>query len=230
MSKENLDYFLNYYKGKGVNFYMKKDDNLKIKEKTKVENKDIKTLNYENLDKLKEIVLDCKKCGLSKLRNKVVFGEGNVNADLLFIGEGPGEEEDKTGRPFVGRAGKLLTKIIEAMHLTRDDVFIANIVKCRPPGNRNPKDEEIKACYPYLANQILLIKPKIIVTLGSPATCTMFNDKIKISKIRGQFFDWKDGIKLLPTYHPAYLLRNPKEKKAVWEDMKKVMNFLDIKV
>jgi uracil-DNA glycosylase len=230
MGKENLDYFLEYYKNKGVNFYMKKDEKLNFKKKKIEDSEDINISNYENLDKLKEIVLDCKKCELSKFRNKVVFGEGNPNAKLLFIGEGPGEEEDKTGRPFVGRAGKLLTKIIEAMELTRDDVFIANIVKCRPPGNRNPKDEEIKACYPYLANQILLIKPKIIVTLGSPATCTMFNDKIKISKIRGQFFDWKDGIKLLPTYHPAYLLRNPKEKKAVWEDMKKVMNFLDIKV
>jgi uracil-DNA glycosylase len=178
------------------------------------------------LDDVRANIGDCKKCGLCEFRNNIVFGEGDPNANLMFIGEGPGREEDATGRPFVGRAGQLLTKIIEAMNLKREDVYIANIVKCRPPANRTPLEEEIKSCAPYLMDQIKVIKPKVIVTLGSPATCTLLNEKIKISAIRGTFYDWNEGVKLMPTFHPAYLLRNPNDKRLVWEDMKKVIAFI----
>jgi len=178
------------------------------------------------LDDVRANIGDCKKCRLCEFRTNIVFGEGDPNAKLMFIGEGPGQEEDQTGRPFVGRAGQLLTKIIEAMGLKREDVYIANIVKCRPPANRTPLEDEIVSCAPYLMQQIKVIKPKIIISLGSPATCTMLNEKIKISAIRGTFYDWKDGIKLLPTFHPAYLLRNPNDKKLVWEDVQKVIPLL----
>jgi len=184
---------------------------------------------FASLDEVKTFIGDCKKCRLHELRKNIVVGEGNPNATLMFIGEGPGEDEDNSGRPFIGRAGQLLTKIIEAMKLKRDDVYIANIVKCRPPNNRTPSDDEVISCSPYLMKQISVIKPKVIVTLGAPSTCTLFNQKIKISSVRGRFYDWKDGIKLMPTFHPAYLLRNPVDKKLVWEDMQKVMEFLNIK-
>ena len=184
---------------------------------------------FTSLDEVRTFIGDCKKCRLHELRKNIVVGEGNPNAALMFIGEGPGEDEDNSGRPFVGRAGQLLTKIIEAMKLKREDVYIANIVKCRPPNNRTPSEDEIISCAPYLMKQISVLKPKIIVTLGAPSTCTLFNQKIKISAVRGQFYDWKDGIKLMPTFHPAYLLRNPIDKKLVWEDMQKVMEFLGIK-
>lgn len=192
----------------------------------------LKTVDCSNIKSLEEIracIGDCKRCRLSEARTNIVFGEGNTNADLMFVGEGPGQDEDQTGRPFVGRAGQLLTKIIEAMKLKREDVYIANIVKCRPPGNRTPVDDEIMTCSPFLMSQIKMIKPKVIVSLGSPSTCTLLNEKIKITAIRGTFYDWKDGIKLMPTFHPAYLLRNYSEenRRSVWSDMQKVMAFLD---
>ncbi|MFH1222882.1 MAG: uracil-DNA glycosylase [Pseudomonadota bacterium] len=181
---------------------------------------------FTTLDEVKAHVGVCKKCRLNECRKTIVFGEGAPQAKLMFIGEGPGQDEDETGRPFVGRAGQLLTKIIEAMGLKREDVYIANIVKCRPPANRTPADDEIIACAPYLAEQISVIKPKVIVALGAPATCTLFNRKIKISEMRGKFYDWMNGVKLMPTFHPAYLLRNPVDKKLVWDDMKKVMELM----
>jgi DNA polymerase len=187
------------------------------------------TEKFNSLDEVKSYIGDCRKCRLHELRKNIVVGEGNPNAKLMFIGEGPGEDEDNSGRPFVGRAGQLLTKIIEAMKLTRDDVYIANIVKCRPPNNRAPSEDEVIGCVPYLMKQISVLKPKVIVTLGASSTCALFNQKVKISAVRGNFYDWKDGIKLLPTFHPAYLLRNPIDKKLVWEDMQKVMEFLSIK-
>ena len=184
--------------------------------------------NYSSMDELSEKLKKCKKCSLSKLRKNVVIGEGSIKADLMFIGEAPGETEDKTGLPFVGRAGKLLTKIIEAMHLSREKVYIANIVKCRPPGNRNPQEEEVNDCFPYLLEQISLIKPKIIVVLGAVALKSLLkNKKLSITMIRGKYIDW-NGFKLMPTFHPAYLLRNPPDKKYVWMDMKKVMSDLGI--
>jgi DNA polymerase len=164
----------------------------------------------------------CKKCRLHETRTNVVFGVGAPNADLMFVGEGPGADEDKQGEPFVGRAGQLLTKMIEAMGHTRDTVYIANIVKCRPPENRNPFEDESNTCIPYLYKQIELIKPKVIVCLGSVAAQNLLKTKLGITKIRGEFVDL-NGVKVMPTYHPAYLLRNPNMKRPCWEDLQKVM-------
>jgi len=172
---------------------------------------------------------DCKRCKLASTRTKLVFGEGSLNAPLVFVGEAPGKDEDASGRPFVGRAGKLLTKIIEAMGLTREDVYIMNLVKCRPPENRNPQDDEIRTCEPFMLKQLSIIRPKVICTLGTFSTHTLLGTKTPISKLRGIFADYH-GIKLMPTYHPAFCLRNPNMKKPVWEDMQKIMTELNLKV
>lgn len=182
-----------------------------------------------SLDELKELVRGCKRCSLAKTRTNVVFGEGNPKASLMFVGEAPGADEDEQGRPFVGRAGQLLTKIIEAMGLKREDVYIANILKCRPPENRNPLPSEIAHCSPYLIRQVELIKPKVICALGKFSAQTLLATETPISKLRGNFYDYH-GTKLMPTYHPAYLLRNPGEKKTVWEDMKKIAKEMGIKI
>ena len=175
-----------------------------------------------DLDKLKMEALDCHKCQLGQSRTHVVFGIGNEKADLMFVGEAPGAEEDRTGKPFVGRAGQLLTKIIQSTGLTRDDVYIANVLKCRPPGNRNPKSNEIEQCEPYLLRQIDLIEPKVICALGTFAAQILLRTDERISKLRGNFYNYH-GTKVMPTYHPAYLLRNPENKRQVWEDIQKVM-------
>jgi len=177
---------------------------------------------------LRQETMACKKCGLHKTRDNVVFGAGNPSADLMFIGEGPGAEEDKQGIPFVGKAGQLLTKMIEAMGQSRETVYIANIVKCRPPENRNPFDDESSACIPYLYRQIEYIKPKVIVCLGSVASQNLLKTKLGITKIRGEFVDL-NGVKVMPTFHPAYLLRNGNMKKPCWEDLQKVMAELSSK-
>ena len=207
-----------------------------VKPSTPVETKkavnpftDCKYGDFKSLEEVKTCIGECKRCRLSEGRTNIVFGEGDPNAELMFVGEGPGQDEDESGRPFIGRAGQLLTKIIEAMKIKRESVYIANIVKCRPPANRTPAEDEILTCSPFLMGQINVIKPKVIVSLGSPATCTLLNEKIKISAIRGTFYDWKDGIKLMPTFHPAYLLRNPNDKRLVWEDVQKVMDFLKLR-
>jgi len=165
---------------------------------------------------------DCKRCKLSRNRTKLVFGEGNLDARLVFVGEAPGRDEDLSGLPFVGRAGKLLTKIIEAMNMTREDVYIMNIVKCRPPENRNPEEDEIRTCEPFMLKQLSIIKPEIICTLGTFSSQTLLKTSVPISKLRGHFHDYH-GIKLMPTYHPAFLLRNASKKKEVWEDMQAIM-------
>lgn len=170
---------------------------------------------------------DCTKCRLAKTRTNVVFGVGDPNADLMFIGEAPGRDEDLKGEPFVGRAGQLLTDIIKAMKLTREQVYIANVIKCRPPENRNPEPDELDSCRPFLQRQVELIKPKVIVTLGRFGLQSLTQKGYGISAVRGQWLDY-NGIKLMPTYHPAYLLRNPAAKKDVWADMKKVMAELGI--
>jgi len=175
-----------------------------------------------NLENLKMEALDCHKCQLDQSRTHVVFGIGNQKADLMFVGEAPGAEEDRTGKPFVGRAGQLLTKIIQSIGLTRDDVYIANVLKCRPPSNRNPKLNEIEQCEPYLLRQIELIKPKVICALGTFAAQILLRTDERISKLRGDFYSYH-GTKVMPTYHPAYLLRNPENKRQVWEDIQKVM-------
>ena len=175
-----------------------------------------------DIERLRDEALGCERCELHQGRNTVVFGTGAENADLMFVGEAPGAEEDLQGIPFVGRAGQLLTRIIEAMELKHEDVYIANVIKCRPPGNRNPKPIEIETCEPFLLRQIELIKPKVICALGTFAAQTLLRTKQSISSLRGRFHDYH-GCKLMATYHPAYLLRNPNGKREVWEDMQKVM-------
>jgi DNA polymerase len=176
----------------------------------------------DSLEKLKEQALKCHLCELSKSRTNVVFGEGDPHADIIFIGEGPGATEDSMGRPFVGRSGELLTKMIEnVLLIKREDVYIANIVKCRPPNNRVPTPSEAHTCQPFLMKQIALIKPKIIITLGGTAYHYMTGDETGITKVRGSILQ-QNGYTLIPTYHPSFLLRNPSAKKEVFEDLKKV--------
>ncbi|MGA1794361.1 MAG: uracil-DNA glycosylase [bacterium] len=170
---------------------------------------------------LQESARQCTRCRLSASRTRVVFGEGDPRARLLFIGEAPGAEEDRTGRPFIGRAGELLTKIIEAIGLSRDQVYISSVVKCRPPENRAPEQDEIAACKPFLIKQIQAIQPAVICTLGTVSTQVILNTRDPITKCRGKFYD-VHGIRVMPTFHPAYLLRNPKDKKLVWEDMQRI--------
>ncbi|MDQ3171077.1 MAG: uracil-DNA glycosylase [Acidobacteriota bacterium] len=174
------------------------------------------------LSVLREQIGDCTRCKLHTLgRKQIVFGSGNPNADLMFVGEAPGADEDEQGVPFIGRAGQLLTKIIEAIGLTRDDVYIANVIKCRPPANRNPEPDEIAECEPFLLRQIESIRPKVIVALGTFAAHALLRTDAPISKLRGTFHEYH-GAQLLPTFHPAYLLRSPERKRDVWDDMKKV--------
>jgi uracil-DNA glycosylase family 4 len=176
----------------------------------------------ETLQTIRRDLGDCQRCGLCRLRRHIVYGAGNPQARLVFVGEGPGRDEDLQGEPFVGAAGELLTRIIQAIHLTREDVYICNIVKCRPPGNRNPLPEEIDACLPFLKRQLGAIKPEFVVALGKVAAQTLLGTEEAISRLRGRFHD-VHGMRLLPTYHPAYLLRNPEKKRDVWEDMKLLM-------
>lgn len=180
----------------------------------------------EALAKLEAEYKNCQLCALRESRTQVVFGAGNPDASLMFVGEAPGFDEDRLGKPFVGAAGQLLTKIIEAMQLKREEVYIANCLKCRPPQNRNPLPTEIVSCKPILMKQIEIIRPRIICALGKFAAQTLLETEEPISRLRGRFFDWH-GAKLIPTFHPAYLLRNPGDKKLVWEDMKKVIKELD---
>jgi DNA polymerase len=183
--------------------------------------------NDDTLDAIKaDIGSDCRRCKLCTMgRSQIVFGVGNPKARLMFVGEAPGEEEDKRGEPFVGRAGQLLTKIIEAIGLTREQVYIANVIKCRPPGNRNPEADEVEQCEPYLFRQIDVIKPRVIVPLGKFAAQSLLKTMDPITRLRGRQFDYR-GAALIPTFHPAYLLRNPSAKREVWEDMKKVRAIL----
>ena len=180
-----------------------------------------------SLDELAVIAAPCQRCRLAKTRTQVVFGVGNPDADLMFIGEAPGRDEDLQGEPFVGRAGQLLTDIIKAMKLTREQVYIANVIKCRPPENRNPEPDELDACRPYIRQQVEMIKPKVIVTLGKFGLNSLLEQAYPISSVRGSWLEYR-GVKVMPTYHPAYLLRTPSAKKDVWNDMKKVMAELKI--
>jgi DNA polymerase len=179
----------------------------------------------EALLEIRGDVGECTRCKLAGGRTHLVFGVGNPRAELLFVGEGPGADEDQQGEPFVGKAGQLLTKMIEAMGFRREDVYIANVVKCRPPGNRNPEPDEIAACEPFLRAQITAISPKVIVALGKFAAQTLLRETTPISKLRGRWSSY-EGVKLMPTFHPAYLLRSPEEKKKAWEDLQLVMKEL----
>jgi len=183
----------------------------------------------ETLLQIRADLGECTRCKLHSTRNKIVFGDGNAKAQLIFVGEGPGADEDAQGLPFVGRAGKLLTQMIEAMGLQRRDVYICNVVKCRPPGNRQPEPDEVDTCSPFLFRQLDSIKPKVIVCLGATAFQTLLQTNRSISHYRGQWLDYR-GYKMLPTYHPAYLLRNPAAKADVWKDLQKVMAELGLEV
>ncbi len=182
----------------------------------------VEKVKDDTLLKIREDIGDCTRCKLHKRRNKIVFGDGSPRAQLVFVGEGPGADEDAQGLPFVGRAGKLLTQMIEAMGLQRKDVYICNVVKCRPPENRTPEPDEVKTCSPFLLRQIDVLNPKVIVCLGAVAAKTLLETTRGISQFRGEWQEWR-GRKLLATYHPAYLLRNPNAKGEVWKDLQKVM-------
>lgn len=218
---ENIKNVLEFYRALGF-------ESLPIQLKVRsrgavVRNKDIA------LKALREEIGDCKRCKLWSKRTNIVFGEGNPNTKLMFIGEAPGKEEDLKARPFVGDAGMLLTRLIEKMGFKREDVYIANIVKCRPPMNRDPEIDEIGKCKGFVEKQIEIISPMVIISLGRISALTLIGDaKLKITAIRGKFFDYK-GIPLMPTFHPAYLIRNPKDKWLTWTDAQKVLEILGIK-
>ena len=178
-----------------------------------------------SLQAVRDDLGECTRCKLHERRKRIVFGEGNPQARLMFVGEGPGADEDASGRPFVGRAGQLLDKIIAAIGMAREECYIANVVKCRPPENRTPERDEIATCEPFLFRQIALIKPRVIVTLGLPAFQCLLKTRESMGRARGQWRDW-NGVKVMPTFHPAYLLRSPDKKREVWEDMKKVRDYL----
>jgi DNA polymerase len=217
----DLKAYLEYLKGMGIEVLPVSEEKVK------------KTITPEaptlapTLEEIRKELGDCRRCKLHPTRRTIVFGEGNKKARLMFVGEGPGYDEDVQGRPFVGRAGQLLTKIIQSIHLEREEVYIANIIKCRPPQNRNPEPDEIGSCSPFLIKQIQAIQPKIICALGTFATQTLLKTDAKITSLRGRTFDFH-GIKILPTYHPAFLLRNPDRKREVWEDMKQIAEWLAV--
>jgi DNA polymerase len=181
--------------------------------------------SQESLDAVRSDLGDCRRCKLWTSRKNIVFGSGDSHAQLMFVGEAPGADEDEQGLPFVGRAGQLLTKIIEAIGMRREEVFICNILKCRPPGNRNPETDEITSCEPFLFRQIASVKPKVICALGTFGAQTLLRTTESIGRLRGQLIDYR-GAKLMATFHPAYLLRNPNEKRKVWEDMQVVRDYL----
>ena len=181
----------------------------------------------DSIESIRAEIGDCTRCPLHTMgRKQVVHSTGNFNADLMFVGEAPGADEDEQGFPFVGRAGQLLTKIIESIGMKREEVFIGNINRCRPPGNRQPVPEETAACRPFLLREIQVVKPKVIVVLGATAAQNLLQTKTPISKLRGNFQEYF-GVKVMPTFHPAYLLRDPHKKREVWEDMKKVRDYLN---
>jgi DNA polymerase len=211
----DLKSYLEYLKGMGIASFPASEMKLSESNPSRV----------MTLEEVRKELGSCERCKLHRTRRTIVFGEGNEKATLVFVGEGPGYDEDVQGRPFVGKAGQLLTKIIESISLSREEVYIANIIKCRPPQNRNPEPDEIQSCNPFLMKQILVIQPRIICALGTVSAQTLLKTDTKISALRGRFFDL-DGIKVIPTYHPAFLLRNPERKREVWEDMKKIAEWL----
>ena len=181
---------------------------------------------YDNWEDLEKSILECKKCRLCTNRTNIVFGQGNKKARLMFIGEGPGADEDKQGIPFVGKAGQLMNNAFQALEINREDVYIANIVKCRPPSNRVPEDDEVQTCLNYLRNQVILIKPKIIVLLGSTALKNILGKEYGITAVRGNGME-KNGIKYMPTWHPAALLRDENKKIEFWQDLKEAKKYID---
>jgi DNA polymerase len=217
----DLKTYLEYLKGLGINSLLSSE----IKSEEPNPPKVLSSPPILLLEEIRKELGDCKRCKLHRTRRTIVFGEGNPKTKLMFIGEGPGYDEDVQGKPFVGKAGQLLTKIIQSINLQRDEVYIANIIKCRPPQNRNPEPDEIQSCHPFLMKQIMAIQPKIICALGTFSAQTLLKTDAKISALRGKLYHLEE-IKVIPTYHPAFLLRNPERKKEVWEDMKKIAELL----
>jgi len=196
-----------------------------IRESPSLYQAQVSPLGKQTLEEIRKELGDCQRCKLFKTRRSLVFGEGNEKAKLMIIGEGPGFDEDLQGRPFVGKAGQLLTKILQSIGLQREEVYITNVIKCRPPQNRNPQPDEIETCYPFLIKQIEAIRPKVICALGTFAAQTLLRTDAKITSLRGKVYPFS-GIQVFPTYHPAYLLRNPDKKREVWEDMKRMAKAL----
>ena len=231
--QKQLAQYLDFLKMSGVEYLPKSGliSTSLLAEELVLENSEslIPDIIGNGLPGLKKDLSQCKKCSLGKSRTHLVFGTGNTNADLIFVGEAPGHDEDLQGEPFVGKAGQLLTKIIQAIDLKREDVYICNVLKCRPPENRNPLPEEIEACEPFLIKQIKLINPKAICALGKFAAQTLLKSEAPISKMRGRFHNYH-GVPLMPTYHPAFLLRNPNMKRAVWEDIQLIQKVLQGKI
>jgi len=222
---KDIKNFIGLEKESGMDELMLKNI-LKNKAQVAADSLQVEESQEEQLMALKEKALECSECVLCESRRNVVFGEGSSSASLMFIGEAPGMEEDIQGKPFVGKAGALLTKIIQAINLTREDVYIANCLKCRPPQNRNPLPSEIIACREFFMKQIEIISPKVICCLGKFASQTLLMSDESITRLRGRFHNY-EGIKVMPTFHPAYLLRNPQEKRLVWEDMKRIRDYLN---
>ncbi|MGO8988986.1 MAG: uracil-DNA glycosylase [bacterium] len=211
----NLKSYLEYLKGIGIAFLPTSEAGSEEATRTEI----------LTLAEVRKELGDCKRCKLHRARRTIVFGEGNEKSSLMVIGEGPGYDEDVQGRPFVGKAGQLLTKILQSINLPREEVYITNIIKCRPPQNRNPEPDEIQSCNPFLMKQIAVIQPRIICALGAFSAQTLLKTDTKITALRGKLFDL-EGIKVIPTYHPAFLLRNPERKREVWEDMKKIAELI----
>ena len=212
---EDFKGYVQYVKGLGYTGVTLSESSLRILDEW------YKETMAETLDVIQKDLGACQRCKLHGGRKHIVFGSGNPRAKLVLVGEAPGYEEDVQGQPFVGQAGQLLTRILKAIGLAREDVYICNIIKCRPPGNRNPESDEIGACIPFLHKQLKAIRPKFICALGTFAAQTLLGTKTPISRLRGHFHNY-EGIHLLPTYHPAFLLRNPSKKRDVWEDMQKL--------
>ncbi|MBI4843908.1 MAG: uracil-DNA glycosylase [Nitrospirae bacterium] len=215
-----------YLPVKGLGLSFKKERESAPVRKSSPEAGSDKSDKAELLKMLREEIGDCRRCRLCEGRKNIVFGEGSADAELMFVGEGPGKDEDIQGRPFVGEAGQILNNLINKRGWKREEVYIANIVKCRPPGNRAPEDDEVGACMPFVERQIEIIRPKVIMALGNVATQSLLRIKTPISRARGNFFVYKD-IPVMPTFHPAYFLRNPKEKILTWEDSAKVLEKLN---
>ena len=212
---DDIKSYLEYLKGLGISSLPTSESNPEEKAPSRI----------LTLAEVRQELGNCERCKLHRTRRTIVFGEGNEKTPLMFIGEGPGYDENVQGKPFVGKAGQLLTKILQSINLPREEVYITNIIKCRPPQNRNPEPDEIQSCHPFLLKQIHVIQPKIICALGTFSAQTLLKTDTKITALRGKFFDL-EGIKVIPTYHPAFLLRNPERKREVWEDMKKIAELI----